>query len=472
LTLTIVCFAMLMNTLDQTIVNVALPAIQRDLRFDQASLAWVVDAYLVAFGGSLLLAGRLGDLVGRKKVFLSGLALFTAMSLVCGLADSQVMLIAARFFQGVGAALSSSVIIAIIVTEFAEPVERAKAMGAYIVVSVGGGSIGLLLGGILTQLVGWHWNFFINLPIGVATMLAGRALIQENEGLGFGRGLDVAGSVLATAGPMLGIYAIVESNQGSWTSLRTIAAGAAALLLIPLFLFLQARLSNPIMPLHVFHARGLLSSSVVRGLTIVGMYATFFLGALYMQHVLGYDTIHTGLAFLPTTMAVLALSLGVTRRIMGYLGAKPTVMLGLGILLAGLIVFARASQHSSYFPYLLVGFLLVGLGGGTMFTPLLTIAIADVPVHDAGLASGIINVSQNVAAAVGIALLSTISSTYSQGLVSHGYDQLRALNDGYQAGFVVAASSVALALILAGLTLHGERAVEEDDLPAELAAAA
>ncbi|MBV8085736.1 MAG: MFS transporter [Chloroflexi bacterium] len=472
LTLTIVCFAMLMNTLDQTIVNVALPAIQRDLQFDQASLAWVVDAYLIAFGGSLLLAGRLGDLVGRRKIFLAGLALFTVMSGVCGFADSQMMLIAARFAQGVGAALSSSVIIAIIVTEFHDMAERAKAMSAYIVVAVGGGSIGLLLGGFLTQTVGWHWNFFINLPIGLATMIAGRALLRENEGLGFEHGLDVAGSVLATAGPMLGIYAIVESNQAGWLAPQTIAAGGAALLLIPVFLALQARLRSPIMPLHVFQARGLLASSFVRGLTMVGMYATFFLGALYLEHVAGYDTIHTGLAFLPMTLTVLALSLGITTRVMAFLGPKRTVLAGLVVMLSGLVLFTRVGLHSSYVPFLGLIFLLVGLGSGTLFTPLLTIAVADVPMDDAGLASGIINVSQNVAAAFGIAVLGTISSAYSQGLLQSGSDQLTALNSGFQIGFVAAAAAVACALLLTVTLLRTDTTRRQQELPDELAVAA
>lgn len=468
--LIIVCFAMLMNTLDQTIVNVALPAIQHDLQFDQANLAWVVDAYLIAFGGSLLLSGRLGDLIGRKKVFLSGVALFTLASLVCGVANSQLLLIGARFIQGLGASLSSSVIIAIIVTEFRDDVERAKAMSSYIVVAVGGGSIGLLLGGALTQWVGWHWDFFINLPIGIVTFVAGRALIQENEGLGFGEGLDVMGSMLATGGVMLAIYAVVSSSQGGWASPESIASLAGAVVLLAGFVALQARLSNPIMPLRILRSSGLVTSSVVRGLTVVGMYAVFFLGALYLEHVRSYDTLHTGLAFLPFTMAVTALSLGITARLMGALGPRRTAIVGLCLILAGLLFFARVGEGTGYFPFLFGGFLLVGLGGGTLFTPLLAIAISDVPAQDAGLASGIVNVSQNVSAAFGIALLGTISSSYSRVLSTSGEDLVSALTGGYRAGFVVAAASVAVGLVLAVTLLRGDRVavgqLEEVDLAA------
>ncbi|MDE3076805.1 MAG: DHA2 family efflux MFS transporter permease subunit [Chloroflexota bacterium] len=469
ITLIVVCFAMLMNTLDQTIVNVALPAIQHDLAFSQTNLAWVVDAYLIAFGGSLLLAGRLGDLVGRKKVFLAGVALFTLASVAGGLAETQPVLIAARFIQGLGAALSSSAIIAIIVTEFPDAAERTRAMSAYIIVAVGGGSIGLLLGGALTEWLSWHWNFFINLPIGVATLVAGSLLIAENEGLGLGEGLDIAGSILVTAGLMTGIYAVVTSEQAGWGSAHTLGLGAAAVVLLAGFLMLQARLSNPIMPLRIFRSRGLLSSSGVRGLTFVGIYAVFFLGALYLEHIRRYDTIRTGLAFLPFTLAVLALSLGATARVMGRLGTRRTALVGLMVILAGLLFFARTGEHTSYFPFLFAGFLLVGLGGGTLFTPLLTIAVADVPAQDAGLASGIVNVSQNVSAAFGVALLGTISSGHSRLLLSHGYPALAALTAGYRFGFGFAAACAAGGLVLALLALREMQAAapaQDYELPA------
>ncbi|MBV8087789.1 MAG: MFS transporter [Chloroflexi bacterium] len=470
ITLIIACLAMLMSTLDQTIVNVALPAIQRDLGFDQASLAWIVDAYLIAFGGTLLLAGRLGDLIGRKRVFLSGVALFTAASLVCGLADSQLLLVSARFIQGLGAALSSSVIVAFIVTEFREDEERARAMSAYIVVTVGGGSIGLLLGGLLTQSVGWHWNFFINLPVGIATLIAGALLIRDNEGLGFAQGVDVGGSILATGAVMLGIYAILSVEQAGWQAAAV--AGAGAVVLLGAFLALQARLANPIMPLRILRSRGLVSSSAVRGLTVVGIYGMFFLGTLYLERVRQFDTFHTGLSFLPFTLSVLGLSLGATARLMSRVGPRRTALIGIGLILAGLALFVQVNQGTGYFPFLFAGFALMGLGGGTLFTPLLTIAIADIPRHDAGVASGIVNVSQNVSAALAVALLGAVSSGYTSSLQSRGYALAAALSGGYHAGFMTALASVALGLALALAVLHAQRPAESAPQEAELAAAA
>ncbi len=297
--LIVVCFAMLMNTLDQTIVNVALPTIQHDLHFSQAALAWVIDAYLITFAGALLLAGRLGDLIGRKKVFLFGVGLFTISSAACGAANSQALLVGARFAQGLGAALSSSVILAIIVADFPIPRERAKAMSSYIIVAVGGGSLGLLVGGYVTQALSWHWIFFINIPIGLITFLFGVVLIDENTGLGIRAGVDIGGAVLSTAGLMLAVYAIVSSTQYGWSSPHTLVLGAGAVVLLAGFIALETQLKNPMMPLQVLRAPGLLTSSIVRGLMVVGMYSTFFIGVLYFQHVLAFDPARTGLGFLP-----------------------------------------------------------------------------------------------------------------------------------------------------------------------------
>ena len=287
-----------------------MPTIQRDLHFSQASLAWVIDAYLITFAGTLLLAGRLGDLFGRKKVFLVGVALFTVASIACGAADSQILLVSARFVQGLGAALSSSVILAIIVADFPVPGERAKAMSSYIIVAVGGGSLGLLIGGYVTQALSWHWIFFINIPIGIATFVAGAVLIEENTGIGFRAGLDIAGAILSTAGLMLAVYAIVSSSQYGWNSTHTLGFGSAAIVVLGIFLLLESRLATPMMPMPVLRSPGLLTSSLVRGLMVVGMYSTFFIGVLYFQHVLGYDPIRTGLAFLPQTLSVALMSAG------------------------------------------------------------------------------------------------------------------------------------------------------------------
>ncbi len=446
--LIVVCFAMLMNTLDQTIVNVALPTIQRDLHFTQAALAWVIDAYLITFAGALLLAGRLGDLIGRKKVFLVGLALFTLASAACGAADSQALLIGARFVQGLGAALSSSVILAIIVADFPIPAERAKAMSSYIIVAVGGGSLGLLVGGYVTQALSWHWIFFINVPIGIATFVLGAVLIDENVGLGVRAGLDVGGAVLSTGGLMLAVYAIVSSSQYGWSSAHTLIFGGAAVVVLAAFVLLESRLRQPMMPLRVLKSPGLLTSSLVRGLMVVGMYSTFFIGVLYFQHVLGFDPVMTGLAFLPQTLMVAVMSTGITARIMAKLGPKPTALGGLVVVAVGLALFVGSGTQTAYFPQIFAAVLLVGFGAAASFTPLLTIALAGVEAKDAGIGSGIVNVSQQVSGALSVAVLGTISASHTASLLASGSSALDALDGGYRLAFIVALASVLVAIVL------------------------
>jgi EmrB/QacA subfamily drug resistance transporter len=452
--LIVVCFAMLMNTLDQTIVNVALPTIQHDLHFTQASLAWVIDAYLITFAGALLLAGRLGDLIGRKRVFLVGVALFTVASAACGAADTQDLLIGARFAQGLGAALSSSVILAIIVADFPVPAERAKAMSSYIIVAVGGGSLGLLIGGYVTQALNWHWIFFINLPIGIATFVVGTTLIDENAGLGIRAGLDVGGAVLSTGGMMLAVYAIVSSSQYGWGSPHTLGFGAGAVVVLAVFVLLESRLSHPMMPLGVMRSPGLLTSSLVRGLMVVGMYSTFFIGVLYFQHVLGFDPIVTGLAFLPQTLMVAVMSTGLTARIMKRLGPKVTALGGLAVLAVGLSLFVKSGPGTAYFPQIFAAVLLIGLGAASAFTPLLTIALAAVPAKDAGIGSGIVNVSQQVSAVLSVAILGAVSTGHTASLLASGSSAVDALDSGYRLAFVVAMSSVVVAIVLGSFLLR------------------
>ena len=446
--LIVVCFAMLMNTLDQTIVNVALPTIQHDLHFTQAALAWVIDAYLITFAGALLLAGRLGDLIGRKKVFLFGVALFTLSSAACGAANSQALLVGARFTQGLGAALSSSVILAIIVADFPVPAERAKAMSSYIIVAVGGGSLGLLVGGYVTQALSWHWIFFINIPIGIATLVLGIVLIDENVGLGVREGLDIGGAVLSTGGLMLAVYAIVTSTQYGWHSTHTLVSGGAAVLVLAGFVLLESRLSQPMMPLRVLRAPGLLTSSLIRGLMVVGMYSTFFIGVLYFQHVLGFNSVVTGLAFLPQTLMVAVMSMGITARIMGRLGARSTALMGLVIVAVGLVLFVMSGPHTAYFPQIFVAVLLIGFGAAEAFTPLLTIALAGVPAEDAGIGSGIVNVSQQVSGALSVAVLGAISASHTASLLHSGSSVVDALDGGYRLAFLVALISVLIAIVL------------------------
>jgi EmrB/QacA subfamily drug resistance transporter len=446
--LIVVCFAMLMNILDQTIVNVALPTIQHDLHFSQASLAWVIDAYLITFAGSLLLAGRLGDLIGRKRVFLVGVALFTVSSAACGAADTQTLLIVARFAQGLGAALSSSVILAIVVADFPQPAERAKAMSSYIIVAVGGGSLGLLIGGYVTQALSWHWIFFINLPIGVATFVAGAVLIEENVGIGIRAGLDIGGAVLSTAGLMLAVYAIVSSTQYGWHAAHTVEFGVAAIVVLAGFVLLESRLKTPMMPIQVMRSPGLLPSSLVRGLMVVGMYSTFFIGVLYFQHVLGYDPIRTGMAFLPQTLCVAFMSAGPTARIMRRFHPKFTALAGLVVLGAGLALFISSGPDTAYFPLLFVAVLLIGLGAATAFTPLLTMAVAEVPAKDAGIGSGIVNVSQQVSAALSVAVLGAVSTSRTASLIASGKSTIDALDGGYRLAFTIALISVMVGLVL------------------------
>jgi EmrB/QacA subfamily drug resistance transporter len=446
--LVIVCFATLMNSLDQTIVNVALPTMQHDLPFTQANLAWVIDAYLITFGGALLLAGRLGDLIGRKKVFLAGVTLFTIASGLCGVAGSQEMLIAARFVQGLGAALSASVILAMIVADFPDQAERTKAMSAYVLVSIGGGSLGLLLGGLLTQALSWHWIFFINLPVGVAAAIAGALLLDENPGLGIRAGVDVGGAVLSLGGLMLAIYAIVTSTQYGWGSAHTIGFGAAAAIVLVSFFVLESRLANPLMPLRILRAKGLGSSTLARGLTVVGMYSTLFIGVQMFQRVLHFDALRTGFAFLPLTLAVAVMSLGVTAWIIRRLRPKYTALVGLGALLVGLALFASSNPATMYFPQLSFAMLFVGVGAGVAFAPLFTIGLANIPHGDAGIGSGVVNVSQQVSTAIAVAVLSVASSGRTSSLLAEGESAVNALAGGFRLAFIIAVACVAVAIVV------------------------
>ena len=461
--LAVLCLGQLMMVLDATIVNVALPSIQRDLHFSQGNLTWVIDAYLITFGGFLLLAGRMGDLVGRKKVFLSGLVLFTAASVFCGVADSQAMLIAGRFVQGIGGAVASAVILAIIVTEFPEKAEQAKAMGLYAFVSAGGGSIGLLAGGALTQSLSWHWIFFVNVPIGVLAFVLGSVLIVENRGIGLAGGVDVAGSVLITLATMLGAFAIVKSTEYGLLSARTLGVGGAALLLLGAFFWLESRISNPIMPLRILRLRMLMGSSLVRGLLVTGMFSAFFLGALYLERVLGYDAIDTGLAFMPLTISIAALSMGLAVKAVNRFGPLNTLASGLAAIAAGLLLLATQGVHAGYFPGLFGAFLLIGLGAGASFLPLLTMGMADAPPKDAGLASGIINVSVQLFGAIGLAALGTIATDHTKTLSAGGDSLASALTGGYHLAYLVAAVCVGLGILAALLILRPPaRTVEQE----------
>src|SRR5229473_310813 len=457
LALIVVCFGQLMIVLDSTIVNVALPSIQRDLRFTPAELTWVVNAYLITYGSLLLLAGRIGDLIGRKKVFLAGVVLFTAASVLSGFAQSPAALVIARFLQGAGGALSAGVILALIVTGFPRPVERAQAMSIFTFVIAGGGSIGLLAGGLLTEWINWHWIFFINLPIGVATFVAGAALIDETEGIGVGKGLDIAGSLLVTAATVLGIYAIVTTGQYGWGSAHTLGLVAAAAGLLVAFFVLESRLENPILPLRILRLRSLTGASAARAMLATGMFTTFFLGALYLPHVKGYSASGTGLAFLPSTAALGVLSLGVTARLMRSFGPRALLIPGLVTITTALVLLAGADQGAAYFPGIFGAYLLFGIGAGMSFMPLMTIMMAEVPTADAGIASGVANVTMQVGAAFGLAALGGISADHSRAMLAQGSSLVSALTGGYQLGFAIAAASVAAGLLIVLMVLRSPR---------------
>ena len=460
--LAVVCLAQLMIVLDTTIVNVALPAIQRDLGFGQGNLTWVVNAFLITFASFLLLAGRLGDLFGRRRVFLVGVILFTAASMLCGVAPSQGALIGARFLQGVGAAMQASVILAIIATEFPAAHDRARAMSAYVFVAVAGGSLGLLAGGVLTQALSWHWIFFVNLPIGALTIVLGRALIPADEITGPRARVDWLGSVLVTASLMSAIYAIVQASSHGWGSSTVLGFGGLAAALMVTFLGLESRIENPILPLGILRVPGLVSSSIVRGFLVTGMYSTFFLGTLYLEHVLHYGPLQTGLAFLPWTLTVAALSVGITARLVERFGAIRVLITGMLTVIAGLALLTTVGTHTSFFPTLFIGYFMIGMGIGSAFMPLLTIAMANVPAADAGLGSGIVNVSQQVSGALGLAILGTIATNRTHALEAAHHSLVGSLVGGYHLAFVIGAVSVAAGLLAALLMLRTPRSHEPE----------
>ncbi|MFL5860928.1 MAG: MFS transporter [Solirubrobacteraceae bacterium] len=421
----------------------------REQRDDAARVGDRHGATSSHFGSFLLLAGRLGDLVGRRRIFLIGVTRFTLASVACGFAQSQSVLVVARFIQGLGGAGAVSAIVAIITAEFPAPRERATAMSIYTLVISGGASLGLVAGGVITQSLNWHWIFFINVPIGVATVLLGRAWITENVGLGIGRDIDILGSVLITAALIVGAYAIVTAGSRGWGSAHTLGFGALSVTLMAAFVALEARLRNPIMPLRVFRIPGLASSSFIRGLLITGMFATFFIGVLYLERLRGYGALTAGLAFLPQTLLLAALSLGPIAWLVTRFGPRRPLIAGLRCAVAGLALLSTVGEHTAYVPVLVGSFLLIGLGAGMSFMPLLTIAMGHVPPADAGLASGIVNTSLQVSAAIGVAVLGTVSTDHTRTLIAHGTGVDAALLSGYQLAFRIGAGCVAVALLAA-----------------------
>src|SRR5829696_372883 len=452
--LVVLCVGMLMIVLDATIVNVALPSIQDDLGFSQSNLAWIVNAYMIAFGGLLLLAGRLGDLIGQRKVFLTGLAVFTAASVVCAVAPGQGVLIGARFVQGVGGALTSAVILGMIVTMFPEPREQAKAIGVFGFVASAGGSIGLLAGGVLTEAISWHWIFFINLPIGVATAYFALRLVPAPKGIGLAAGADLPGAALLTGGLMLGVYTILQVAERGWGATVTLVLGAVSVALVAAFLARQARIENPLMPLRLFRSRNVAGANLVQALVVVGMFGMFFLGALYLQRVLDYDALQVGLAFLPSTIVMGVLSMGLSGRVTMRFGAKATLIPSLVLIGLGLVLFARTPVDGSYLADVMPAMILVGAGAGLSFPALMTLAMSGATPGDAGLASGLVNTSVQVGGAVGLAVLATLATERTQGLLGDGEPAAVALNAGFHLAYVVGAVVLLAAVAIAAIVLR------------------
>jgi EmrB/QacA subfamily drug resistance transporter len=438
----VLCTGMLMIVLDVTVVNVALPYIQTDLGFSSSALAWVINAYLIAFGGLLLLAGRMGDLVGRRRLFFVGLAVFTAASVACGLAQDEWTLVVARFIQGAGGAMTSAVILGMIVTMFPEPREQAKAIG---------GAVGLLAGGVLTQSINWHWIFFINVPIGIATAALARRYVDADERDPQVAGVDALGATLVTAALMLGVYTIVApAADYGWGAGRTLGFASGALVLLIAFVVREATAARPLVSLRIFRSRNVTGANLMQVLGACGMFGTFFLGALYVQKVLGYDPIEIGFAFLPVSILMGLISVRYSERLIGRFGSRRLAGTGMVLIAAALALLATTPTHGTYWLHLFPALSLIGLGAGIGFPPIMGLAMSGATPEDAGLASGLVNTTGQIGGAIGLAVLATVTSARTAHLQAAGHSAAAALTGGYHLGFWISAG---LVLLSAGIAL-------------------
>lgn len=455
--LAVLSTGMLMTVLDGSIVTVAMPAIQSDLGFSPVGLSWVVNAYLIAFGSLLLLAGRLGDLIGRKRMFLAGTAVFTAASLLAGFATSPALLIAARFLQGVGSAMASAVSLGILVTLFTETRERARAIAVFSFTGAAGASLGQVLGGVLTDALDWHWIFFINLPIGLAALLAALPALPSDRGLGLRAGADVPGAVLVTAGLMLGIYSVVGVEEHGWTSAHTLGLGALSLALLAAFGVRQTKARTPLMPLRILRSRTVAGANLVQMLMVAALFSFQVLVALYLQRVQGYGAAETGLAMLPAALSIGAVSLGVSARLNARFGERAVLLAGLGLLTAGLGLLTRLPVHADYVTDLLPVMLLAA-GFGLALPALTTLGMSGAGERDAGLASGLFNTTQQIGMALGVAVLSTLAASRTESLTAAGRTPAESLTGGYHLAFTVGAVLLLTATALAAALLRRPRA--------------
>jgi EmrB/QacA subfamily drug resistance transporter len=454
LALLVLCLGDLMIVLDVTIVGVALPSIQEDLGFTDESLAWVVNAYLITFGGFLLLGGRFGDLFGHRRLFLLGIGLFTLASMACGLATSQEMLVGARAVQGIGGAVVSAVALSLMMTLFTEPAERAKAMGIFGFVASGGGSIGVLLGGVLTDVLNWHWIFLVNVPVGILVVVLSLLLIPAARIPTAAVKLDLGGAITVTSALMLAVYAIVNGNEVGWLTARTLGLLAIAAGLLFAFLVIESRVASPLMPLRLFRLRNIAVSNVVGVLWAAAMFAWFFLSALYLQLVLGYSPLEVGLAFLPANLVMGALSIGVSARLVMRFGIKPPLAAGLGLAAVGSLLFARAPVDGTFLVDVLPPMILLGIGAGIAFNPVLLAAMSDVEPTEAGLASGVVNTSFMMGGALGLAVLASAAAARTDTLLASGESQAAALTGGYHVAFLIGAVFALAAAAIGGLLLR------------------
>ncbi|HVI19908.1 MAG TPA: DHA2 family efflux MFS transporter permease subunit, partial [Gaiellales bacterium] len=455
ITLLVLCTGMLMVVLDATVVNVALPSIQRDLGFTQSSLAWVVNAYLIAFGGLLLLAGRLGDLISRRGMFMSGLVVFTAASVACGASQSAGMLVAARFIQGVGGAMTTAVVLGMIFTMFPERRDQAKAMGVFSFVASGGGSIGLIAGGVITDAISWHWIFLINVPIGIATFLLAARFVPADRGLGLSKGADILGAALITSALMLLVFTIVKpaADEG-WGSSTTILCLVGVIALLAAFVWRESTAAQPLIPLRIFRVRTVTASNIIQALLVAGMFGTFFLGSLYMQRILGYTPLQIGLAFLPLTLVMGVLSLKYSEPLIMRFGPRRMLVPGMTLVMVGLLWFARTPTDGNYLVDLLPIMPLIGAGFAICGPSLVTLSMSAATQEDAGLASGLINTTTQVGGALGLAVLATLAASHTENLRAAGESTSAALNSGYHLAYLIGAGLTFVSLLIAAFVLR------------------
>jgi EmrB/QacA subfamily drug resistance transporter len=461
----LLCLGDLMIVLDSTIVNVALPSIRTSLGFSETSLVWVVNAYILTFGGFMLLGGRLGDLFGHRRLFLIGLTIFTLASLACGIANTQALLIAARAIQGIGGAIVSAVALSLIMNLFTENEERTRAMGYFGFVMASGGSIGVLLGGVLTNTFDWHSIFMVNIPIGIIVfalclMLLPKTNLPEVRGR-----LDVWGAITVTASLMLAVYAIVNGNTAGWLGVQTLGMLAGALFLLGIFLWIESRVHSPLVPLSLFKNRTVTISNIVAILWAGAMFAWFFISALYLQLVLHYDPLHVGLAFLPANLIMAAFSFGLSARLVNRFGIRIPLSLGLYLAAAGLVLFAMAPVGGQFWISVFPAMTLLGLGAGMAFNPMLLAAMSDVPQDESGLASGVVNTAFMMGGALGLAVLASIASARAASLLGAGSEQVSALNGGYHIAFIVGAIFAALAATIGAVFLSPARMPQSEGAP-------